>query len=551
MAVEHTDGARLSGRDRSEWTLQDEDARRYVLRAVDATVGLVESTYGPRGMEKLVHTEDLQNRPETLRIDDAGRLLEAIERGGGFTHPIAALFVDSVADMHGGLHDGTTTAVLLAGALVDEGVELIEQGVAPSSVVIGHAIARSRAGEVLDELARPVEPDDHETIADVAATTMTTALDPAVRERLAGHVATAIGRLAAATEDRWINTDDAKVLASRGVEAGIHDGLVLSRPADADPTGRDLEGPIEDATVAILDAEIDPEETATVIDDVTLSTAEGADRYTSELAAYLESMATDLRSAGVDVLVCQEALEEPIARALERAGIAVVDKATYPKEDVYRLARATGGTAVSDVADLSEERLGRAGRVTQREVDGSVWTVFEDCPGAVCTLTTGGATAAETARREEALEDALETAGTAAIDGQVLPGAGASAMAVATAVDATARSTTGHEQLALSGFADALERLPRLLARNAGHDPIDAVTALRTAHSVEGRSTAGVDPATGETMDAVEAGVLEPRRVFSQAIETAAAAAERLLTVDAVLYPNVQLRGYKPRPENE
>lgn len=551
MAVEHIDDARLSERDRGKWTLQDEDARRYVHRAVDATVGLIESTYGPRGMEKLVATADLQNRPETIRLDDAGRLLEAIERGEGFTHPIAALFVDSVADMHGGLHDGTTTAVLLAGALLDEGFELVERGVAPSSVVVGYAIARSRAGEVLDDLARPVEPDDHATIADVAATTMTTELDPAVRDRLADHVATAIERLAAARDDGWINTDDAKVLASRGVDPAVHDGLILSRPEDADPSGRELEGPIEDATIAILDSAIDPEETASVIDDVRLSTADGADRYTSELAAYVESMAKDLRGRGVDVLVCQEALDGSIARALERAGIAVVDKATYPKEDVHRLARATEGVVVSNVADLSDERLGRAGRVGQRHVGESVWTAFEDCPGPVRTLTTGGATAAETTRREQALEDAIETAGTAAIDGQVLPGAGASAMAVATAVDATARSTEGHERLALSAFADALERLPRTLARNAGQDPITAVTALRTAHTVEGRSTAGVDPTTGEPMDAFEAGVIEPRRVFSQAIETAAAAVERLLTIDAVLYPNVQLQGYTPLPENE
>ncbi|MFA9517751.1 TCP-1/cpn60 chaperonin family protein [Halopenitus sp. H-Gu1] len=551
MAVEHTDDARLSEGDRNEWTLQDEDARRYVHRAVDATVGLVESTFGPRGMEKLVVTEDLQNRPEEIRLDDAGRLLEAIERGEGFTHPIAALFVDSVADMYGGLHDGTTTAVLLAGALLDEGFELVERGVAPSSVVVGYAIARSQAGEVLDDLARPIEPEDHAAIANVAATTMTTELDPAVRERLADHVATAIGELAAVRDDGWINTDDAKVLASRGVDPAIHDGLVLARPEDADPTGRELEEPIEDARVAILDSEINLEETASVIDDVQLSSAEGTNRYTSELAAHIESIAEGLRARGVDVMVCQDALDESVARPLEQAGIVVVDKAKYPKEDVHRLARATGGAVVSNVADLSDDRLGRAGRVTQRHVGESVWTAFEDCPGPVRTLTTGGETAAETTRREQALEDAIETAGTAAIDGQVLPGAGASAMAVATAVRESARSVEGHERLALVAFADALERLPRTLARNAGHDPITAVTSLRNAHTGEGRSEAGVDPATGMPMDAVVAGVLEPRRVFSQAIETAAAAVERLLTVDAVLYPNVRLQGYTPRPENK
>jgi len=80
---------------------------------------------------------------------------------------------------------------------------------------------------------------------------------------------------------------------------------------------------------------------------------------------------------------------------------------------------------------------------------------------------------------------------------------------------------------------------------------VTAVTGLRSAHAADGRSAAGIDPGTGEPVDAWDAGVVEPRRVFSQAIETAAAIVEQLLTIDAVLYPNVELPGYTPRPERE
>jgi len=78
---------------------------------------------------------------------------------------------------------------------------------------------------------------------------------------------------------------------------------------------------------------------------------------------------------------------------------------------------------------------------------------------------------------------------------------------------------------------------------------VAAVTALRTAHATDGRSAAGIGPQSSEPVDAWDAGIVEPRRVFSQAIETAAAIVEQLLTVDAVLYPNVELPGYTPRPE--
>lgn len=548
------DDARLSEADRSEWTMRDEDARQYVRGAVDATVSLVESMFGPDGMEKLVATSDQQNRVDLVRVGDVGRLFDAIENGDGFAHPIAALFVDGVDGMRSGVHDGTTVSVLLAGALMDEGFELVEQGLAPSSVIVGYAIARSRAGAVLDDLARSVDIDDEETLADVVATTMTTNVDPAVRRELSEQVASAVGRLGAARDDGWVNTDHAKTLAQPGVEGRMYEGLVLSRPDDAGPNGRGVEAPITDTTVAILDRKIDFEETASVLDGgegVTLSSPEAVERYRTELDARIEAAAAELVDNGVDVLVSMEKLHEAIVGPFERAGIAVIDKAKYPKEDVYRLAEATGGTVVSNLNDLTEARLGLAGRVEQREVDNEVWTVFDDCPGPVHTIVTGGATDEEAKRREQAIEDALETTAIAAIDGQVLPGAAAPAAAVSTEIRESATDVSGREQLAVEAFADAVERIPAVLAQNAGHDPVTAVTVLRTAHAIDGHSSAGLDLDTGESTDAWEAGVVEPRRVFSQAVETAAAIVEQMLTIDAVLYPNVQLSGYTPRPERE
>lgn len=554
MAAEReTDNARLDAIERGEWTIRDEDARRYVHGAVEATVSLVESTYGPAGMEKLIITQDKQNRKEVVRVDDAGRLLDAIERGQGFNHPVAALLVDGVDGMQSGLRDGTTTAVLLIGAFLEEGFDLIELGLAPSSVIVGYGIARARAGQVLDDLARSVDPGDCETLADVAATTMTTNLDGTDRRRLVDGVAETVARLAERGDEGWINTDDAKVLARSGTETTVHDGLILSRPDDAGPNGKGVVEPSDDVTVAIVDREIDFEETASVLDGgngVQLNSPEAAQRYRSGLNTRSESAAEELVDRGVDVLVCMEKLDEPIVRSLQSAGIAVVDKAKYPKNDIYRLARATGGTAISNLRDLTEDCLGHADRVAARRVGDEVWTAFEANRGPVYTLVAGAATEEGARGREAAVEDALETATVAARDGQILPGAGAPAAAVASALRDEMTTVNGREQLAVQAFAEALERLPATLARNAGHDPITSLTALRAAHA-DGRSSAGIDSATGEPFDAWAAGVVEPRRVFSQAVETAATVTERLLTIDAVLYPNVELPGYTPRPERD
>jgi chaperonin GroEL (HSP60 family) len=123
-------------------------------------------------------------------------------------------------------------------------------------------------------------------------------------------------------------------------------------------------------------------------------------------------------------------------------------------------------------------------------------------------------------------------------------------MAVARGVREYATSVAGREQLAVEAFADAVETLPRTLAGNAGHDPVDAVTALRSAHA-DGSASIGLDIESGDPVDAWGAGVVEPRRVFSQAVETAAGVTEQLLTVDAVLLPEVDLDSFDPLTEHE
>ena len=565
MGADIGGGAGLGANERGKWTLRDAEAREYVRGAARATVALVESTYGPRGLEKLVETADHQGEPETVRAGDAGRVFDAVERGGGFTHPVSALFVDAVDGMQRGLSDGTTVATLLGGALLDEGFDLVEQGVTPGNVVMGYAMARAHAGETLDILARPVAIDDEGTLRAVATTTMTADLDPAVRRRDATRVVTAVHELAAADERGWVDTDDTKVLAAQGAADGFHRGLVLSRPADAGPTGNGVTGPLTDATVAVLDGDIDFEATASSFGGdadagVRLDSADAVADYRGGLEARVESTATRVAGMGVDVLVCLEKLDHAVARAFEREGVAVVDKATYPKEDVYRLARATGATATSNIADLAPGRLGRAGRVVERRVGDEVWTAFEGCPGPVFTIVAGADTPEAAGRRRESVEDALETTATAAMDGQVLPGACAPAAAVAAALREYAPGVSGKEQLAVEAFADALDRLPYALAANAGLDPVDALTQLRSDHGAGGDGSGGaarepaptgVDLDSGASVDAWEAGVVEPRRVFSQAVETAGAVVEQLLTIDAVLYPNVDLPGYTPRTEHE
>jgi len=554
--------------DVGSWTLRDAEVRQFVSAATRTVSSLVRSTFGPNGLDSQIATLDNVEEPEIVHTTDAAAILDAIERGGGFGHPVAALFVDSVDAMQRGLGDGSTTAILLADALVREGIDLIEAGVHPTSVVVGYGMAAARAGSVLDALAFDVDPDDETLLRALAATSMTADIPRATRDAYASQVAEVVRELARSGDTDWVDTDDAKVLADRAASGGLYRGIVVRRypgPLDeSEEARREFDwstlDPTTDATVALCDREVDFERTAHSFGEgrdsgVSLTSVEGFEAYTAGLDERIAAAADRLRSLGVDVLVSQEEIDERIRTAFEAHDIAVVDGVKYPLVDVYRLARATGGTVVDSLDDLSITHLGTVGSLTEHRVGDEKWTVFDDCEGEVFTLVVRVDTDTASAEHERLLEDALEVTATAVTDRQALPGAGAPAMAVASALREYALSTADREQLAIEAFADAIETVPRTLAENAGADPIDAIAALRGAHARTGGG--GEDPVPiglsvdADLVDAREAGIVEPRRVFSQAIETAKTIAEQLLTVDAVCHPGVDLGSFRPEPERD
>lgn len=550
------------------FTISDSELREYVRTASEGVASLLRSTYGPNGMEKLVQTEDPQGEPELILTADGARVLEAVERGDGFNHPVAAVFVDHVDSLQRSLHDGTTAAVLLAAALVDRGIQLLERGLHPGTVAVGYAAATNRAGVVLDDLARQVG-DDRETLSAVARTGMASDLGTNV-DTYARAVADTVLQLQAQSDNGWIDADDVKVVPAP--ETSTVEGLVVRQ----EPPGTEaveqkygaekdfdhsltFETPATDISVAVIDRSPDFEETATTLggdhpDDtgVELETTEEVERYMTQ-RDHVVSVATDqLRNFGVDLLVSMESIDDMYRTALERADIAVIDQVDTPKADVYRLARLADATVVSGIDEVSAADVGTLDRVEQYFVGEEKRTTFSRAGGPVATVRVTAETDTGRERRMNAVEDALEVTAVASMDDQVTPGGQAAAMAVAADLRSYATSVSGREQLAVDAFAKAVEDVVQSFAENAGLDAVATVTALRGPHTnAESPSPLGIDVVTGDPTDMWEAGVIEPRRVYSQAVDTANTVAEALLTLDQVVFSGVHPEDASPRTQHD
>ena len=547
----------------SDYSLQGDDLREFVLGGVASVADLVESTYGPRGMDKVVRREE-KGDVELVVTNSGSRVLDAIERGDGFNHPVSAILVDAVDTMHRDLADGSTAALLLTRALLERGYGLLDEGLSPSDVVVGYAMASERCGAVLDRLTRSVGPDDAELLEQVAATALGERIGAERRDRYASMIVEAAAGVAAAGDGGWVDTEDVKVVSGTGARTALHRGVVVSRwPRGAETSDRslvdfdwglDFPEPVSDVRVAIIDRKIDVEASATNFGEggwsgVRLDDVEAVQEYRSGFEARKDRIARDVRDLGVDLLVSQPKMDDDFVRRFADAGVAVLDGVETPEADVDRLATASGATVVSRPDELTEERTGVVGRLYEERMNDEKWTYLTDCAGAAYTIVLRTRTDDDAAYHRRLVEDALEVVATAIVDGQVIPGAGAAQTTIATELRDYATGIGGKEQLAVAEFAAALEDTVRVLARNVGADPIDVVAGLRNARTTGGESV-GFDVTVGEPVDAWEAGIVEPRRVLSQAIETGRTTACQFLTTDAFLYPNVVLEEFSPNTEH-
>jgi chaperonin GroEL (HSP60 family) len=218
---------------------------------------------------------------------------------------------------------------------------------------------------------------------------------------------------------------------------------------------------------------------------------------------------------------------------LAKEGIFAVRR--VKKSDMEKLVRSTGGKLVTNIEEMTADDLGKTETVEERKIAGDNMVFITGCvnPRSVSILLRGG-TEHVVDNIERALHDALRVVGVAIEDEKLVAGGGGPEVEVALQLQDYASSLSGREQLAVKAFAESLEVIPRTLAENAGLDPIDMLVELRSHHE-KGAKTAGLDVYSGKVIDMWDAGVVEPLRIKTQAINAAAEASVMILRIDDVI----------------
>ncbi len=510
-------------------------AQRTNIAAAKAVADAVRTTLGPKGMDKML-TDSLG---DVVITNDGVTILEEME----IQHPAAKMIVEVAKTMDDEVGDGTTTATVVAGSLLKESEILLDQNIHPIMIARGYRLAKEKALEVLNNIATTVTIKDKKTLQQIAMTAMTGKGAEAAKDYLAKIAVDAV--VSVADEDNskiTVDLDNVKIEKKAGASTDQTE-LVKGLLIDKERVHSGMPTTIKSAKIALVDAALEIKESETDA-QIRITDPSQMQAFVEQEEKILKEMVDKIVNSGATVLFCQKGIDDLAQHYLSKAGIYAARR--VKKSDMEALARATGARLVTNLDDLSSGDFGYAGLVEEKKVAGDEMTFIRECkdPKAVSLLVRGG-TEHVVDEVERAMKDAVGGIAATLEVGKFVAGGGSPEAEVAKELRTYANQVGGREQLAINAFANALEIIPRTLAENAGLDPIDILVDLRAQHEKK-NINAGVNVFTGKVEDMLEQSVVEPLKIKTQAISSAAESAEMILRIDDVITASKMSGGGMP-----
>ncbi|ELZ29810.1 thermosome subunit [Halogeometricum pallidum JCM 14848] len=503
--------------------VKDRDAQEYNINAARAVAEAVRSTLGPKGMDKML----VDSMGDVTITNDGVTILKEMD----IDNPTAEMIVEVAETQENEAGDGTTTAVAIAGELLKNAQDLLEQDIHPTAIIKGFHLASQKAREEVDNVAETVDPSDEELLKKVAETSMTGKSSELNKELLAELIVDAVSGVTVEADDgsHVVDLENVSIETQTGRSAGESE-LLNGAVIDKDAVHDDMPTEFDEADVLLLNEPIEVEE-ADVDTQVSIDSPDQLQKFLDQEEKQLKDKVQKIVDSGADVVFCQKGIDDMAQHYLAKEGILAVRRTK--KSDMKFLKNVAGGSIVSDLDSLTDRDLGTAS--IRRDGEDELFYVegLGDERHGV-TMLLRGSTDHVVDELERGVEDALDVVATTVSDGRVLAGGGAIEVELASRLRNYADSVSGREQLAVEAFADAFELVPRVLAENAGLDSIDTLVDLRSAHE-DGETHAGLNVFTGEVENTFEAGIVEPAHAKEQAISSAAEAANLVLKIDDII----------------
>ncbi|EXJ73739.1 T-complex protein 1 subunit eta [Cladophialophora psammophila CBS 110553] len=512
------------------------------INACLAVQNTIKSTLGPYGGDLLLVDS---SGKQTITNDGATvmRLLDIV-------HPAARILTDIARSQDAEVGDGTTSVVVLAGEILKEVKELVEQGVSTQTIVKGLRRASAMAINKIKEIAVSVDDgaNKRETLRKLAATAMSSKLIHRNADFFTKMVVDAV--LSLDQDDLNEKLIGIKKITGGALEDSLFvDGVAFKKTfsyAGFEQQPKSFKNPKIVCLNVELELKAEKDNAEVRIDQVSeyqaIVDAEWQIIYDKMEALYKTGAKVVLSKLPIGDLATQYFADRDIFCAGRVAS-----------DDLERVCQATGAVTQSTCSDILPSHLGTCGLFEERQIGGERYNLFSHCPEAkTCTLVLRGGAEQFIAEVERSLHDAIMIVKRALKNHTIVAGGGATEMEISGYLHRFADKNVPHKQQAVvKAFAKALECIPRQLCDNAGFDATDILNRLRVEHR-KGNTWAGVDFDHEGVRNNMDAFVWEPALVKFNAVSAAVEAACLILSVDETIKneesqgPQAPARGLPP-----
>lgn len=506
-----------------------EHVRDSNIVAAKAIANAVRTSLGPKGMDKMIQSPD----GSVTITNDGATIVKQMQ----VIHPAAKMLVElsKAQDVEAG--DGTTTVVVIAGALLEASSRLLAKGIHPTVISESFQKAAVKSKEILTKMSIPVKLTDRQSLLQSAATSLNSKVVSQHSNLLSPIAVDAVLRVIDPLTATNVDLRDIKLIKKLGGtidDTELIDGLVL----DQKTSGYDGPKRVEKAKIALIQFCISPPKTD-MENNVVINDYTQMDRVLKEERAYILNIVKKIKAVGCNVLLIQksilrDAVNELAVHFLSKMKIMVIKD--VERDDVEFVCKSLNCKPVASVDHLNVESLGSAELVEEITTGQSKIVKMTGVanPGKTVTVLCRGVNNLIIDESERSIHDALCVIRCLVKERALIAGGGAPEIELSIRLAEYSNTLTGMEQYCFRQFAEALEVVPYTLAENAGMNPIATVTELRNRHA-KGEFTAGINVRKSAITDILEENVVQPLLVSISAVTLASETVRSILKIDDII----------------
>jgi len=510
---------------------QGEQARRYNFLAARLIADLIKNSFGPRGLEKMF----IDILGEVSLTKDGATLLRKID----VEHPAAKVIIEASNAVDNEVGDGTTSVVILAGALIEKAEELLDLNISPSIIAEGYLEGLQASLRILDEISKPIKNTDRLAMEALVNTSLESKVISHIADKkniVTRCLVDAVGLVADFSNGR-IEINDIKIEEKIGNTSDMQlvEGVVLDKTIDNAAMAR----VINNAKILLINEDLERKRTKAEA-EIQISSPDQLSSYFDNESLAIRLKVENIINSGANVVISQRGIGNLAQSHLAKAGIASVRR--VKENDMLWIEKSSGAKIINDVSNITKSDLGFAGTVSEKIIGDDKMVFIEECknPKSVTLLLRANSKRLLDEYHRSVL-DGISVLSDSIVKPTVVAGGGSVEAIIASKLRRNAYSIGSRKQIVLQKFADALEEIPLTIARNAGMNEIDTLIELRLkyADKVPSKNKKlnwyGVNPIERKIEEMLSNKIIEPSLVKEQVLKTAVEVTNLLVRVDDVL----------------